>query len=132
MIRMQWSRSSHTMGDSCCSTTQMHRPTIRIFSSLRESTIYRGNFSNGAVTNVGLVPGLATSGPAIVDFDVEISADGQTMIFAEGQFTPLGILPLTADLIVAHPAAGGGFARSSDSAAIMANINTPALEYAAG
>ena len=62
-------------------------------------------------------------------FDVELSADGRTMLFAEGTFSG-GELPDEADIYLATltPA---GYERVPDSAKLFANINTTeSLEYA--
>jgi len=61
-------------------------------------------------------------------FDVELSADGSSLIFAEGTFSG-GQVPDDADL---HLATWGtrGFIRSPAGAKIFANINTDDLEFA--
>jgi hypothetical protein len=43
------------------------------------STLYRGRFKDGAVEGVELVADISRAQPGIVNFDVEISADGTTM-----------------------------------------------------
>jgi WD40-like Beta Propeller Repeat len=93
------------------------------------STIYRAKFEAGRATGVDLVRGLSLMKPGIVNFDVEISADGQFLYGVDGDLSG-GPIPKTADLFVARRV-GDRFERMPDSAMIMANINTSALEYAA-
>lgn len=91
------------------------------------STLYRGVFTNGTITGIELVPGVSTATPGIVNFDTEISPDGNTLYFVESQFGPTG--PLTADILITERT-GVAFTRLSNSATIMQRINTSALEYA--
>src|SRR6266849_4631567 len=49
------------------------------------STIYRGIFSSGKLSAIELVPGVSVSTPGIVNFDAEISADGNTLYFVDSQ-----------------------------------------------
>jgi len=93
------------------------------------STIYAGIFAAGNVTGIGVVPGISAPMAGVVDFDAEISADGNTLYFSEGQFNSSGP-PQTAQIIVAQRGTGG-FARSTQSATIMQQINTNTLNYAA-
>ena len=93
------------------------------------STIYRGTFANGAVSGVELVPGISALTPGMVNFDAEISPDGNTLYFVDSQFSAAGI-PLTADIVIAERS-GTGFSRATNSANIMQQINTSSvLEYA--
>lgn len=50
------------------------------------STIYRGKFRSGTVTNVELVSGVSRQVPGAVNFDVDVSADGSTLYFVDGVF----------------------------------------------
>jgi hypothetical protein len=93
------------------------------------STVYTGAFSTGRVARISRVPGIVAPRPGLVDFDAEISADGGTLYFTEGQFTITG-QPRTAQIIIATRGPGG-FKRSAQSAAIMRLINTDTLNYAA-
>jgi hypothetical protein len=93
------------------------------------STIYQCNFSNGAVTNIQLVSGISRLQAGIVNFDVEVSADGQTIYFVDGQFDQSGNL-LASDFVIAKKN-GASFQCASNSNEIFKNINTNALEYAA-
>ena len=92
------------------------------------STIYRGIFLNGNVSGIELVPGVSIAKPGIVNFDAEISANGNTLYFVESQFTHGQ--PRTAAILIARKD-GSAFVRVSDSARIMEQINTSGLNYAA-
>ena len=93
------------------------------------STIYGGQFINGLLNNVALVPGLSKQILGQVNFDVEISTDGNFMYFVDGLFSGQPF-PDAADLVLAIRN-DTGFLRDPASAAIFATINTAALEYAA-
>ena len=94
------------------------------------STIYHGNFDNGNVTGVDIVPGISRHEPGIVNFDVEVSADGNTIYFVDGRFNAGG-QPQSADLVIATRN-GTGFQRLPNSDEILTAVNTDELEYAAG
>ena len=93
------------------------------------STVYRGRFAGGRVSGVELVPQLSSRRPGIVNFDVEVSPDGATLYSVEGRFSG-GPVPQSADLFIATRR-GEGFARAANSDALLRNVNTDALEYAA-
>lgn len=102
------------------------------FVSLRSyesslSTIHRGVFSHGRVASVALVPGLSRRQAGHVNFDVDVSPDGNTLYFVDARFGRSG--PETADLVVAQRQ-GEGFVRRPDSAVLLQQVNTDALEYA--
>ena len=83
------------------------------------STIYRGHFADGTVTGVELVPGVSRSKPGIVEFDAEISADGETLFYVESDFGRSGqAQPKTAAIYFATKQ-GDRFVRSSDSRRMM-------------
>jgi Tol biopolymer transport system component len=92
------------------------------------STLYRGKFSDDAITGVELVPGVSLAKPGIVNFDAEISADGNTLYFIESEFSFLG-QPKNARILFARRK-GSSFVRDPASAAIMEAINTDGLNYA--
>jgi hypothetical protein len=92
------------------------------------STIYRGKFADGAVSDIELVPGISRNQPGIVNFDVEVSPDGKTLYFVDALFVAGN--PVTADLVIADRR-DRTFQRATNSAAILKNINSSALEYAA-
>jgi len=92
------------------------------------STIYRGTFDNGTLTGVGLAPGISTATFGIVNFDAEVSPDGNTLYSVESQFSSSG--PQSADILIATWN-GSTFVRDSNSATIMKQVNTSKkLEYA--
>ncbi len=92
------------------------------------STIYRGSFDNGTVSGVDLAPGVSTATLGIVNFDAEISPDGNTLYFVESQFSSSG--PQNANILIATWN-GSAFMRDSNSATIMKKVNTSKnLEYA--
>jgi hypothetical protein len=92
------------------------------------STLYRGRFANGALTNVELVPGVSLQRHGMVMFDAEVSPGGEVVFVADGEFRG-GPLPRSADIAVAVRD-GRSFRRHPASAEFMKNVNTPALEYA--
>ena len=87
-----------------------------------------GDFDGNKVTNTAPERGLATERMGRLIFDVELSADGKTMIFAEGTFSG-GAVPDESDLYIAT-LGQGGFVRTHEGRRIFANINTSELEYA--
>lgn len=110
----------------------LDRNNLLYFISLRSygttlSTIYRSKFADGHTTKPLLVDGISKHKPGLVDFDAEISADGNTLYFAEGEFS--GALPNTADILFAERK-NDAFIRTDAAQKIMQNINTNALEYA--
>ena len=111
----------------------MDRNGVFYFISTRSyeetsSTIYRGSFDNGTVSGVDLAPGVSTTTAGIVNFDAEISPDGNTLYFVESQFGQSG--PQNANILIATWN-GSTFVRDSNSATIMKQVNTSKnLEYA--
>ena len=93
------------------------------------STLYVGTFADAAASDVALIPGVSRAEPTVVNFDAEISADGNQLYFVDGVIDPGAPLPSAADLVIADRD-GSGFTRRADSAAILANVNSSALEYA--
>ncbi|MBC7887902.1 MAG: hypothetical protein H7Z13_08425 [Ferruginibacter sp.] len=94
------------------------------------STLYQCSFSNGSATGVQLIDGVSKLKAGWVNFDIEVSASGQSLYFVDAQFDK-NANPATADLVIAGKN-GAGFQRSSKSSALLKNINTEdALEYAA-
>jgi hypothetical protein len=93
------------------------------------STIYQGQFSRGAITGVKIVDGISEKVPGRVNFDVEVSADGRTIYFVDGVFSGKPT-PDKADIAIARRD-GAGSHRLPESAELLKNVNTDALEYAA-
>ena len=104
------------------------------FVSLRNyfttfSSIWAGRWMDGRVVDVQLVAGVSPRQMGVINFDAEISADGEWLIFVDGRFTN-GSVPQTADLVLARRR-GGRFERLPDSDRLLAAVNTPeGLEYA--
>lgn len=92
------------------------------------SSLYQGNYSNGAVTNVQLTDAVSLHQPGWLIFDAAISANGQTLFLTDGRFDNSSI-PLEADLVIAAKN-GGVFQRLPNSDDLLKNVNTQALEYA--
>ena len=92
------------------------------------STLYRGKFSDGTVTGVELVPGVSLAKLGIVNFDAEVSADGDTLYFVESEFSFSG-QPKNASILFARRK-GNNFVRDPASASIMQAVNTDGLNYA--
>lgn len=93
------------------------------------STIYQCQFSNGAASNVQLVQGISKIQGGWLNFDVEVTADGQFLYFVDGTVDQNG-RPSFADIVIAEKTQSG-FQRIANSSAILQNINTNDLEYAA-
>jgi Tol biopolymer transport system component len=74
------------------------------------------------------VPGLSRRTPGWVNFDAEVSADGQTLYAVDSRFSSAGT-PLTADLFIACKR-DGAFERAADSGDLLRLVNTSELEYA--
>ncbi|MFZ0244763.1 hypothetical protein [Candidatus Binatus sp.] len=93
------------------------------------STIYSGPFAAGTATPVNPVPGAAAPKPGLVNFDEEISADGNTLYFTQGNFNFFGTLTSTTMMVATLQ--GGNFVVDPNSAKIMKTINDKYLNYAA-
>jgi Tol biopolymer transport system component len=94
------------------------------------STVYTGDFAQGAVTGVRLVAGVSGEAPGKVDFDVDVSPDGSTLYVSVGQFGPGG--GPTSSSIVIYDRVGAGFVRDPKSAKILRAVNQAGtLDYAA-
>ena len=104
------------------------------FVSLRSydvtaATIHHGRFVDGEARDVVLVDGLPRS-PGTVHFDVEVSADGGTLVYSRGEFRG-SPMPESADLEVAT-GQGARFTHSPEASSRLSAVNTRgALEYAA-
>jgi len=72
------------------------------------STIYSGNYSKGSVSGTAIVAGVSPTRRGFVDFDQEISADGNTLYFTEGLFTG-GSVPASSELLIARRSDSGRF-----------------------
>lgn len=93
-------------------------------------TLWRGRWADGKVTGVAPVPGISRHQARWVNFDAEISADGQTLYYVDGMLSwPLPGPPKVAKLAMARRQ-GETFVPLPQSAAWLAEVNTSALEYA--
>ena len=92
------------------------------------STIFTSTLTGASASPPTRVASISTGGGGLLDFDVDVSADGQSLIVARGRFTGAA-LPVEADLR-RFVRSGGGFVAAPGSSAEFAAINTPALEYA--
>jgi len=91
------------------------------------STVYRGYFYNDSVLNVQLVSGVSKNTGGWINFDVEVSKDGNVLCFVDGRFDSNGG-PYESNLVLAVKS-GDLFQRTGNE--ILENVNTNALEYAA-
>ena len=93
-------------------------------------TLHAGIFDGSAVSGVTLVPGDVARGEAgWLTMDAEISADGQSLYFADAFFSG-GSIPALSDLALATRQGEGNFVRAPDSATMLQGVNTSDLEYA--
>jgi hypothetical protein len=112
--------SLDTLGNFYFVSTRSYATTL--------ATIYGGTFSAAGLTDVALVPGISLDRPGAVNFDAEISADGQTLWFNDGEYSANGALE-AASIAVAQRD-GAGFVREADSATQLAAVNVAGLNYA--
>ncbi len=91
-------------------------------------TIYHGAFAEGEIRNVGYVAGISKKKLGHLNFDLEVSADGNTIYFVDGVFSGKPF-PDQANIAIAVKR-GGEFVRLGNSTDIFKNINTKTLEYA--
>jgi hypothetical protein len=104
------------------------------FVSLRSyegnfSTIFKATLTGPTASALAPITSIATGGGGLLDFDVDVSADGQSLLVARGLFNG-GAVPIAASFML-YEAAGAGFTLSPSSAATLAAINTGGLNYAA-
>jgi hypothetical protein len=92
------------------------------------STIHRGRFDVGQVSDVELVEGVSRRKRGIISFDAEISGDGETLFVVDGRFTG-GPVPQSADIDIAIRD-GNVFRRLPTARGLLKKVNTRALEYA--
>ena len=92
------------------------------------STIYWGIFSDGALSNVAIVPGVSKMKLGDVNIDQCISPDGTTLYFDDAVITNNPV-PEKASIGIATRN-GDHFVRLKNSAQIMHKINNSDLNYA--
>lgn len=94
------------------------------------STIYSGTYNDGTVSNIEVVENISRLEAGWLNFDVEVSANGNTLYFVDGRYDENGG-PYEANIVIAERN-GTTFSRAANSDEILANINTDNLEYAPG
>jgi hypothetical protein len=105
------------------------------FTTMRDydrtmNSIYTGDFDENGVRDVRPLSGdIGPKVPGAVNMDVGISPDGQTLYISRAVIFPGAPAPRKSELMVAR-LRNGAFDLLPDSAAIMKNINTGALQYA--
>lgn len=113
--------SLDTLGNFYFVSTRSYATTL--------STIHSGQFSGGTVGNVALVPGVSLQQAGRVNFDAEISANGQTLWFDDGQYSSTGVLQAASIAIADRQ--GSVFVRRADSASLLQTVNASGLNYGA-
>jgi hypothetical protein len=93
------------------------------------STIFQSDYSNGVVSNTQLVNGISKLRPGWLNFDVDVTVDGNTLYFVDGEFDDQPV-PKSADIVIANKTTNG-FERLANSNELLKNVNTNSLEYAA-
>ncbi len=91
------------------------------------STLYSGDFNTDSISNVELLTGISKNTAGWVNFDVEISADGNYLYTVDGLYDANGG-PYEAGLVLAENS-GNTFQRVNNLT--LAFVNTNELEYAA-
>lgn len=113
-------------------TMDMHQQFYFVYTGMYEetlSTIYKGIFEQGHLSELSLVENISRKKMGWVNFDVEVSNDGQTLYFVDGRFDANGG-PHEANFVIAKKT-DDVFERISNSETIMQHINSNDLEYAA-
>ncbi|MBN1377734.1 MAG: PD40 domain-containing protein [Gammaproteobacteria bacterium] len=93
-------------------------------------TLFSGTFdgTSGEISDASAVTGLAEGINGHLNFDLEISPDGNTLYFVDGVFSGAAH-PDQSNIAIAIKN-GSDFSRHPGSNTLMANINTDDLEYA--
>ncbi len=92
-------------------------------------TIYTGQWNGSSLNHVSPAVGLAMDMNGFLNFDIEISADGNTAYFNDGDFRGGNNFPDDANIAIALKS-GSEFIRDVNSTNILINVNTTDLEYA--
>ncbi len=92
------------------------------------NSIFSGRFAGGSVSEIVAVSGVSMDQLGYINFDAEISLDGERLYFVDGLFRG-GAVPERADMAIAVRT-GNGFERHPESDVILGQANTRALEYA--
>jgi WD40-like Beta Propeller Repeat len=103
--------------------------TVRDYGRTLNS-LYTGEFNGKGVANVRPVPGdISPNILGTINMDAAISPDGQTLYISRAVIVPSAPAPTKSELLLARRK-GGTFSIDPDSARILKNINTGALQYA--
>ena len=103
--------------------------TLRTYDGTMNS-IYTGEFNQDGLTDLHPVLGdISPKIPGTVNMDVGISPDGQTLYISRAVIVPGAPAPKKSELMIAVQKQGA-FYLAPNSALIMKNINTGALQYA--
>lgn len=110
-------------------TGHFYFTTVRDYDRTMNS-LYTGDFDGKAVRNLHPVPGdISPKTLGTINMDVSISPDGQTLYISRAVIFPGAPAPKKSELMVAR-LRDGTFSIDPDSAILMKNINTGALQYA--
>ena len=93
------------------------------------TTVYRGKFKNGQVTDIKPIPELSLQIPGWLNMDIEISTDGKTLYSTQTYFGDGA--PPTKSYFFSATFTDDKFIVDNNSHDIFKNINTDDLEYAA-
>ena len=95
------------------------------------TTLFTGTWDGATVTGVTEVTNIAVPIAGFLNFDIDISPDGNTLYFNDGFFSG-NPFPDGAEIKIAnYNSTNGKFERAPDADSIMANVNTTTnLEYA--
>lgn len=91
------------------------------------SSLYRGRYAAGRVTQIELVPGVSREQPLRVNFDAEVSRDGNALAFVDGVFDPI-LRRIGSSRLVMAVRSQGGFVRVDEDPFVR--IHSDALEFA--
>ncbi len=92
-------------------------------------TLYAGTWTGATVSGISPLASMTISDPGILYFDIDVSPDNSTLYLSRGDFRDGTGVPSAADIVVAVDS-GSGFSLDPGGAAIMAGVNSAALEYA--
>lgn len=93
------------------------------------ATVYSGTWSAaGGVANVAALGGVSKQQGGSVNFDAEISADGQTLWFDDGRYSPFGVLQAASIAVASRQ--GAAFVRQGNGTTLLASVNSNGLNYA--
>ncbi len=94
-------------------------------------SLFHGRFDGTEVRGTSVLPGISRHQTFWVNFDVEVSANGNSLFFVDGLFRPILRGWRHANLSLAVRDGDGNFSRHPRADEIMAAVNTDDWEYAA-